>query len=64
VLAVAERRLAGGQPLPERREEAEPELSLLGLVAMLDPARPEIADASRTAVRPASGSSWSPATMG
>ncbi|MFD0510598.1 HAD family hydrolase [Streptomyces aureus] len=45
VLAVAERRLQAGQPLPERREEAENELTLLGLVAMLDPPRPEVAAA-------------------
>ena len=31
--------------LPERREQAERDLCLLGLVAMLDPPRPEVADA-------------------
>ncbi|MCF3142542.1 cation-translocating P-type ATPase [Streptomyces platensis] len=45
VLAVAERRLQDGQPLPERREAAEHELTLLGLVAMLDPPRPQVAAA-------------------
>jgi calcium-translocating P-type ATPase len=45
VLAVAQRRLAPDEPLPERREQAERGLCLLGLVAMLDPPRPEVADA-------------------
>ncbi|HEX2779020.1 MAG TPA: cation-transporting P-type ATPase [Gemmatimonadaceae bacterium] len=45
VLAVAQRRLAPDEPLPERREDAERGLCLLGLVAMLDPPRPEVADA-------------------
>ena len=31
--------------MPDRREDAERELTLLGLVAMLDPPRPEVADA-------------------
>ncbi|MFI9366558.1 cation-translocating P-type ATPase [Kitasatospora sp. NPDC053057] len=45
VLAVAERRLDPQQPLPDRREQAERELVLLGLAAMADPPRPEVADA-------------------
>ncbi len=43
VLAVAMRSLPDG--LPERREEAERDLVLLGLVAMIDPPRAEVADA-------------------
>ena len=42
VLAVARRSLADAEPVPERREEAERELCFLGLVAMIDPARPEV----------------------
>jgi calcium-translocating P-type ATPase len=45
VLAVAERRLPADTPAPQRREDAERELTLLGLVAMFDPPRPEVADA-------------------
>jgi calcium-translocating P-type ATPase len=43
VLAVAMRTLPEG--LPERREEAERDLVLLGLVAMIDPPRAEVAEA-------------------
>jgi magnesium-transporting ATPase (P-type) len=43
VLAVARRRLAG--PVPEAREETEAGLCLVGLVSLLDPPRPEVADA-------------------
>ncbi|MGZ5311290.1 MAG: cation-translocating P-type ATPase [Solirubrobacterales bacterium] len=45
VLAVAERRLDPTAGLPQRREEVEEGLSLLGLVAMFDPPRPEVAAA-------------------
>ncbi|MGE5690235.1 MAG: cation-translocating P-type ATPase [Pseudomonadota bacterium] len=45
VLAVARRRLPDGSEPPERREDAERELVLLGLVALFDPPRAEVADA-------------------
>ena len=45
VLAVARHRLPQGVPPPERREEAERDLCLLGLVALFDPPRPEVAEA-------------------
>ena len=45
VLAVARRRLPAGSSPPESREEAEVELCLLGLIALFDPPRPEVADA-------------------
>ncbi|MGI5271155.1 cation-translocating P-type ATPase [Nonomuraea sp. CA-218870] len=45
VLALAVRRLDPGQPVPRRREDAERDLTLLGLVAMQDPPRPEVAEA-------------------
>jgi magnesium-transporting ATPase (P-type) len=47
VLAVARRRLPEGAGPPARREEAERELCLLGLVALFDPPRPEVAEAVR-----------------
>ena len=47
VLALAERRLQAGDKIPDRREQAERRLCLLGLVGMLDPPRPEVADAVR-----------------
>ncbi len=50
VLAVAERKLADGE-LPETRETAEAELTLLGLVAMIDPPRPEVASAVQSCHR-------------
>ncbi|MGN6257068.1 MAG: cation-translocating P-type ATPase [Solirubrobacterales bacterium] len=43
VLAVARRRLGGA--VPRERTEAERDLTLLGLVAMIDPPRPEVAAA-------------------
>jgi calcium-translocating P-type ATPase len=43
VLAVAQRRIAG--PDAPARDEAESDLCLLGLVSLLDPPRPEVADA-------------------
>ena len=45
VLAIARRELAGAAAVPEKREGAERELVLLGLVSMFDPPRPEVADA-------------------
>ncbi len=45
VLAVARRRLPDGAEPPERREDAERELCFLGLVALFDPPRSEVADA-------------------
>jgi magnesium-transporting ATPase (P-type) len=45
VLAVARRRLPPEEQAPERREEAERDLCLLGLVALFDPPRPQVADA-------------------
>ena len=45
VLAIARRELDEGAVAPEEREEAERELVLLGLVALFDPPRPEVAAA-------------------
>lgn len=45
VLAVARRRLPDGEPPPDRREDAERDLVLLGLVGLYDPPRAEVADA-------------------
>ncbi len=45
VLAVARRRLPDGSSPPERREDAESDLCLLGLVVLFDPPRPEVAEA-------------------
>jgi calcium-translocating P-type ATPase len=42
VLAVASRRLPAGSAVPPSREDAERDLCLIGMVAMLDPARPEV----------------------
>jgi len=44
ILAVARKTLSSG-PVPESREDAERELRFLGLVALFDPPRPEVADA-------------------
>jgi calcium-translocating P-type ATPase len=45
VLAVARRRLPDGAEPPARREDAEAELCLLGLVALFDPPREKVTDA-------------------
>jgi len=45
LLAVAERDIGQGDLADLTREQAEHELTLLGVVAMLDPPRPEVADA-------------------
>ncbi|MFI2364688.1 cation-translocating P-type ATPase [Promicromonospora sp. NPDC019610] len=45
LLAVAYRVLPDGAPPPERREDAERDLVLLGVAAMADPPRPEVAGA-------------------
>jgi magnesium-transporting ATPase (P-type) len=45
VLAVARRRLEPSAPVPEVREQAERSLCFLGLVAMSDPPRAEVAAA-------------------
>ena len=45
VLAVADRRLGEDEPVPDDREGVERHLCLLGLVTLLDPPRPEVADA-------------------
>jgi calcium-translocating P-type ATPase len=45
VLAVARRRLHDGSAPPDRREDAETALCLLGLIGLFDPPRPEVAGA-------------------
>jgi len=60
VLGVADRALEEGARAPERREDAERHLCFLGLVAMLDPPRPEVAKPSRGATRQECASSSSP----
>ena len=47
VLAVARRLLAPGSAVPDQRDDAERDLCLVGLIAMLDPPRPEVAAAIR-----------------
>ncbi|MFD7982208.1 cation-translocating P-type ATPase [Kitasatospora indigofera] len=51
VLGVARRQLPPGQAPPGRREDAERNLCLIGLIAMADPARPEVAGAITLAHR-------------
>jgi calcium-translocating P-type ATPase len=45
VLAVADRRLGEDEPVPDDREGVERRLCLVGLVTLLDPPRPEVAEA-------------------
>ncbi len=45
VLAIANRELPSGSDAPVQRDEVERELVLLGLVALFDPPRPEVAEA-------------------
>ncbi|HEY7101460.1 MAG TPA: cation-transporting P-type ATPase [Mycobacteriales bacterium] len=45
LLAVASRPLVADEPVPDQRDDAERELTLLGLVAMFDPPRREVAEA-------------------
>ena len=51
VLAVAVRRLPSAEVSPADSGEAERELTLLGLIGLLDPPRPEVADAVRNCHR-------------
>ncbi|MEU8655374.1 cation-translocating P-type ATPase [Actinoplanes philippinensis] len=51
VLAVAHRIWPAGEPAPVRRNQAEAGLTLLGLVAMVDPAREGVAEAVASAHR-------------
>jgi len=52
VLAIARRTLDQGQPAPVDRAQVESELELIGLVGMVDPPRPGVADAVARAYRP------------
>jgi calcium-translocating P-type ATPase len=45
VLGFATRALDPKDPMPDRREDAERDLCFLGLAAIVDPPRPEVADA-------------------
>ena len=51
VLAVARRAVDPGQPCPSTARGVEPDLTLLGLVAMVDPPRAAVADAVASAHR-------------
>jgi len=52
VLAIARRTLDQGQPAPVDRAQVESELELIGVVGMVDPPRPGVADAVARAYRP------------
>lgn len=45
VLAAARRRLPSADPIPADRDDAERDLCLIGMVALLDPPRPGVRDA-------------------
>ncbi len=47
VLAIATRRLPASTAVPKRRDEAEADLLLIGLVGLYDPPRPQVAGAVR-----------------
>ena len=64
VLAVARRVLPAGSAVPAQREDAEQDLCLTGMAAMLDPPRPQVPAAIARCTAPASASTWSPATTG
>lgn len=51
VLAVAQRQLKPGEPVPARREDAERDLVLIGLAVLADPPRPSVAAAVAEAHR-------------
>ncbi|MFJ4654479.1 cation-translocating P-type ATPase [Nocardia sp. NPDC088792] len=51
LLAVARRPLTRGRPVPTDRQAVERDLCLLGLIAMLDPPRPQAKDAIERAHR-------------
>jgi len=64
VLAFGRQTLLPGAAVPGQREEAERDLCLIGLVAMLDPPRSEVPAAIRRCTMRASASTWSPGTTG